>query len=62
MFWSVLTITTLDLTFINTMADGRTGYQCIMQENVISVLFSFKKLIQVLECSWNHEYFGSLAK
>ena len=22
----------------------------------------FKKLIQFLECSWNHEYFRSLAK
>ena len=22
----------------------------------------FKKLIQFLECSWNHKYFGSLAK
>ena len=23
---------------------------------------SFKKLIQVFECLWNHEYIGSLAK
>ena len=27
-----------------------------------SCLKSFKKLIQFLECSWNHAYFGSLAK
>ena len=35
---------------------------CSLAVPVLSQVDLFKKLIQFLECSWNHEYFGSLAK
>ena len=35
---------------------------CVIGESCKGTKELFKKLIQFLECSWNHEYFGSLAK
>ena len=42
--------------------EGEFWYDIFFYFEGFSHTFQFKKCIQCLECSWNHEYFGSLAE
>ena len=47
------------LLFYHNMISGATTKT---GTSIIYAISLFKKLIQFLECSWNHEYFMSLAR
>ena len=62
--WSHLINVPYHWTPFSALHQGFSEYNCITLQSLLWQLFpvAFKKLIQFLECLWNHKYFGSLAK